>query len=433
MTKDKSTEALLGLPSKNGGSNENSVCLIVPPNTFLLDPLMYPPLGPLYIASTLEQAGYSVEFLDLRDSSQLEKVKFPRAKYYGLTGTTAEYNSAIQIKNLIKKQNPQNVVIIGGAHATVKPNEAAEEFDAVIVGEGERSILKVLQGARGIINLGGFEDIDVIPFPARHLLQPEAKFSYKLYGGEKYSPTEPATTITSTRGCPFNCAFCASPAIHNRKIRFRSAENFVEEIKQVITEYDCRTFRFIDDNFPLRKTRTFKIAELLEPLKIKFRCHTRTSLVDEEILVALRKAGCHEIAYGLEVADDYVLEKMQKHETVEDQIRGVRLAKEAGLVVRLYLMVGLPYETWDTISNTKRFIEENREYIDKYTLNTFAPYPGTDIYNNPDKYHITWMEMDYNKLLQYADEVLIATEDCTRKEFIKHKLELSRFLEKTLG
>ena len=409
------------------------VCLIVPPNTFLLDPLMYPPLGPLYIASILEQEGHGVLFLDLRNTKRLEEVRFPKAEYYGLTATTAGYNSAVKIKTLIKNQNPRSVVFIGGVHATVKPDEAAEEFDAVIVGEGERSIFKVLQGAGGIIKLGGIEDIDAIPFPARHLLKPEARFSRKLFEGEKYRQSELATTITSTRGCPFDCAYCASPTICDRKIRFRSAENFVEEVEHIITEYGCRSFKFIDDNFPLRRTRTLEIAELLEPLKINFRCHTRTSLVDEEILLALRKAGCNEIAYGLEVSDDYVLKKIQKHETVEDQKRGVRLAKEAGLVVRLYLMVGLPFETWNTISNTKRFIVENREYIDKYTLSTFAPYPGSDIYNDPDKYSIIWMERDYSKLLQFKDEALIATEDCTREEFTEHRRDMSRFLEETLG
>ncbi|GAH51078.1 unnamed protein product [marine sediment metagenome] len=176
-----------------------------------------------------------------------------------------------------------------------------------------------------------------------------------------------------------------------------------------------------------------EIAELLEPLEINFRCHTKTSLVDEEILLALRKAGCNEIAFGLEVADDYVLKKIQKHETVEDQKRGVRLAKEAGLIVRLYMMVGLPFETWDTISNTKQFISDNRKYIDKYTLSMLVPYPGTDIYDNPDKYLITWMERDYDMLLQFKEEALIETEDCTQKEFTAHRRDLSRFLEKTLG
>lgn len=410
-----------------------AVCLIVPPNNFLLDPLMYPPLGPLYIASVLEREGYDVLFLDLRATERLEEVSFPEVEYYGLTATTAGYNSAVKIKALIKSQNQRCVVFIGGVHATVRPDEAAEEFDAVIVGEGERAVFEVLQGARGIVKADAVEDIDSIPFPARHLLKPEARFSCGLFEGEKYRRTELATTIISTRGCPFDCAFCASPAIYDGKIRFRSAENFVDELKHLASEYGCRSFKFIDDNFPLKKARTLEIAELLEPLEINFRCHTKTSLVDEELLLALPKAGCNEIAFGLEVADDYVLKKIQKHETVENQKRGVRLAKEAGLIVRLYMMVGLPFETWDTISNTKQFISENREYIDKYTLSTFVPYPGTDIYDNPDKYLITWMERDYDKLLQFKEEALIETEDCTQKEFTAHRRDLSKFLEKTLG
>lgn len=414
-----------------GPNSNGDICLIVPPNVFLLDPLMYPPLGPLYVASALEQKGYNIKFLDLRAIKNLENVRFPEAKYYGLTATTAGYESAVEIKNMVNAQKPGRIVFIGGAHATVKPDEVAEEFDAIIVGEGVTSVFKVLQGERGIIKSPLIEDIDSIPYPARHLLRREAQISHRLFKGEKYGASEIATTITSTLGCPFNCAYCAGPTIWNRKVRFRSPENFVGEIKQVIADYDCKNFRFIDDNFPLKKDRILKITELLEPLDIKFRCHTRTSLVDEEILSALKRAGCTELAFGIEVADDYVLKKIQKDETVEDHEVGIRLAKEAGLLVRAYLMVALPFETWGTIANTKRFMTRNRRRIDKYTLSTFAAYPGSDIYNNPGKYNIVWMERRCSKLLQFSDEASIATEECSREELTEHKNELSKFLEKT--
>lgn len=413
-----------------GPNSKGDICLIVPPNIFLLDPLMYPPLGPLYVAATLEQKGFNIKFLDLRAVECLEDVVFPEAEYYGLTATTAGYESAVEIKNIIKAQTPGSTVFIGGAHATVKPDEVAEEFDAVIVGEGVRSVFKVLQGERGLIKSPIVEDIDTIPYPARHLLCQEAQVSNRLLKGEKYRSSEPATTITSTLGCPFKCAYCAAPTIWGRKVRFRSPENFVGEIKQIIADYGCRNFRFIDDNFPLKKDRILKITDLLEPLDIKFRCHTRTSLVDEEILSALKRVGCTELAFGVEVADDYVLAKIQKDETVEDHEIGLRLAKEAGLLVRVYLMVALPFETWDTISNTKQFMKRNRRHIDTYTLSTFMAYPGSDIYDNPSKYNIVWMERQCSKLLQFSERASIATEECSREELTEHRNELSKFLKK---
>jgi len=393
---------------------------------------MYPPLGPLYIASALEQKGHDVLLLDLRDVNQLETVQFPKVKYYGLTATTAGINSATKIKNLIKFRHPQSVVFIGGVHATVKPDELTEEFDAVIVGEGEKSVFKVFQGARGIIKSDVIEDIDIIPYPARHLLKPNARFSSQLFEGQKYVESEMATTITSTRGCPFNCAYCASPTIWKRRIRFRSPENFVGEIRQIIDTYGCRNFKFVDDNFPLNKQRILEIAQLLEPLNIHFRCHTRVSLIDEEVLSALKMAGCNEIAYGVETTDDYVLEKIQKGETVEQQEHALHLTKDAGLLVRLYLMVGLPFETWDTIHCLKEFIIKNRKLIDKYTLSTMAPYPGTDIHDNPQKYDIIWMERDYDKFLLYENQALIATTECSQMELTEHKKVLSNFLAKNL-
>jgi len=380
----------------------------------------------------LEHVGYDVLFLDLRDVNQLEEVQFPEVKYYGLTATTAGINSALKIKNLIKIQNPKSVVFIGGVHATVKPDELVKEFDAVVVGEGERSVFKVLRGNRGIIKSDIINDINSIPYPARHLLKPDARTSSWLYAGQKYEEAEIATTITSTRGCPFNCSYCASPAMWNRKIRFRSPENFAGEIKQIMDTYGCRNFKFVDDNFPLNKSRIIKISQQLEPLNISFRCHTRASLVDEEILSSLKMAGCNEIAFGIETTDDYVLEKIQKGETVEQQEYALRLARDTGFLVRLYLMVGLPFETWDTITLLKEFILRNKEYIDKYTLSTMAPYPGTDIHDNPEKYDVIWMEKNYDKFLLYEDRALIATTECSQEELTEHRKVLSKFLAKNL-
>lgn len=408
------------------------VCLIATPCTFLFDPVMYPPIGLLYIASVLEQEGYEVLFMDLRTTSQLETVQFPHVKYYGLTATTTEINSAVKIKNMIKAQNPQSVVFIGGAHATVKPEEMINEFDAVIVGEGEKSVFKVLQGARGIIKSSPIEDINTIPYPARHLLTPDARFSSRLFEGQKYGLSNIASTLTSTRGCPFNCAFCASPTIWNRKIRFRSPENFVGEIKQLIENYGCRNFKFIDDNFSFNRSRLFEIVDLMEPLNIRFRFHTRVSLVDEEILAALKRAGCNEVAYGIETPDDYILEKLHKGETREREEHALRITKDVGFLTRLYLMICLPYETWDTIQLTKEFITRNKDCITKYTLSTMAPYPGTDIYNNPENYDVIWMEKDYDKLLAYEGTSLIATTECSQEELTEHRTMLSKFLIKTL-
>jgi len=95
-------------------------------------------------------------------------------------------------------------------------------------------------------------------------------------------------------------------------------------------------------------------------------------------------------------------------------------------------MVGLPFETWNTIQQLKEFIIRNKEYIDKYTLSTLTPYPGTDIYNNPEKYEIVWMEQDYDKLLLYEDEALIATTECSREELTEHRKVLDKFLTKNL-
>ncbi|GAH68198.1 unnamed protein product, partial [marine sediment metagenome] len=256
--------------------------------TFLLDPLMYPPLGALHIASKLLQEGHEVKFFDLRDYQMgVENlVVYPQADLYGITASTSGYNEAVKIKNTLKKIRRLVPVVIGGSHASVRPEECNKEFDATIVGEGETSIMKVIDGARGIVTSPIIKDIDTLPYPARHLLRQEARVSYNIFGGQKYSTNEAGSTVTSTRGCPFECSYCCSPCIWAGKIRFRSPENFVGEIKEIGEKYGAKRFKFVDDNFPLKKQRIIDIMDLLEPMDIQFRCHTKTSLVNQEVLEA---------------------------------------------------------------------------------------------------------------------------------------------------
>jgi len=184
------------------------ITLINPDSPFLTDPKVMPPLGLLYIASSLERAGVKVNFVDMAGGSPQT---IPKTEYYGMTATTPQFHDAVEILRKIRFVNPESKVCIGGPHATLRPSECLEAgFDAVVVGEGELAIHDFLNGEMGVLE-HRVGDIDSIPFPDRRLVK---DYDYRIDG-------ERATTIMTSRGnCPYRCAFCAH--VWKTKLRFRS-------------------------------------------------------------------------------------------------------------------------------------------------------------------------------------------------------------------
>lgn len=417
------------------------ICLILPPNPILENPAMQPPLGPLYLAAALEAKGHRVKIIDLRTEKTILQEMIPRGRdFYGVSATTGEYNYAKQIAEILRSREPNATRIIGGCHATHLPVETLREmdYDLAVIGEGEETILELMEWTppelvKGIAYREGddivvneerplIQDLDTIPFPARHLLP--TSFAPDLYYGARYGRGEIATSLITERGCPFNCAYCAN---WDRKLRFRSVENVVEEVKLCIEKFNCRRFKIIDDEFGMGRERAFDLMAALEPLGIHFRAATRSDVVNAELLIAMKRAGLDEISYGVETADDDVLRRINKRETVEDSMSAVGWAKALGIRVKTYLMVCLPYETWDTVQRVKDFMRMTKP--DKWTLSTFIPYPGCDIYKQPEKYDVRIIERCYSKYWLYQDDPI--TENiggANREELRQHRIELWNYL-----
>jgi len=397
------------------------VTLIHPSNEFLSTPKMYFSLGLLYIAAVLEEAGHEVKVADLRGNEGLDAV--PRAQFYGITATTSmQISHAKKLVRQLKSRDPWSVTVLGGHHALYFPEECAKHFDVVVVGDGEKTVLDVVDGrARGIVYGGLTKDLDSIPFPARHLLPEEAVFSNALFEGEKYGKGPKATTIITSRGCPYQCAFCPQMKI----IRFRSPQNVAEEIRYLQKRYNCHHFRFVDDSFTINKKRLFEICNLFEPLNIHFRTQTRSDLLEPEMCEALCNAGCDELGLGVETANDNVLKLIKKGETVEDHRRAVEMAKESGLRVKVNWMTGLPGETWKTIEENKAFMREMKP--DRWILNQFCPFPGCDIWRNPEKYGVKILNRDWSLYYNFTKS-FIETDVASNEELNAHFDEFRRFL-----
>lgn len=413
------------------------ITLIQPPNPFLTTPTMYFPLGLLYIAAVLENAHHQVKIADLRampqlSSSALEEsfvaesflhVLLDEADFYGVTATSSlEIADAKAISQTLKELHPKAVTIIGGSHASILPEDCTNDFDVVVVGEGEEAILDIVDGGvRGIVQGGFIKDLDALPYPARHLLPEKAVFSSKLIEGEKYGEGPKATTTISSRGCPYSCAFCSQPHF----VRYRSPELFVNEVKFLQDRFGCQHFRFVDDAFTLNKERLFQICLLLQPLNVHYRAQTRADLVTDEMCKALRASGCDELAIGVESADNQVLKTVNKSETDEDMKQAVQLIKASGMRAKTYWMTGLPKETWLSIELNKLFMKEVKP--DRWTLSMFAPFPGCNIERNPEKYGVKILNRDYNLYGNFSKS-FIQTDVASNEELNLHYQEFYKYL-----
>ena len=417
-------------------------CLIVLPNPVLESPRMQVPLGVLYLGAVLEKEGYDIFITDMRAEYKLNPNLIPRGyDIYGVTATTAEYNYAKQLGEWLRIKEPKAKLIIGGPHATHLPMETLKEteYDIAVIGEGEETILD-LASQKDLSSIPGIaykhhtlidvtkprpliKNLDIIPFPARHLLPYDHTFTRDLYPGARYGYGEPATALITERGCPFRCAYCAN---WDRGLRLRSIENVVKEVEECIEVFHCRHFKIIDDEFGVPKSRALKLCEALEPLNIKFRAATRVDMVDLELLKAFKKAGCEEIAFGVETPDETILKAMNKRQTLEQCKNAVKWAKEAGLRVKTYFMVCLPKETWESVEKLKAFVREAKP--DKWTLSTFIPYPGCDIWANPEKYGVKILEKDFSKYWLYQDNSMIETDVASRDELNQHRIHLFKWL-----
>lgn len=371
--------------------------------------------------------------VDLSTKDPCSKLSLPNADVYGISAVTPQVRDTQNIIEIIKG-NCDAPVIVGGPHATALPEDMLKRgCDAVVVGEGEISMTKALHdfevgSLRPVYNEEVVRDLDAIPFPARHLL-PDSSIRTHDIMKSKYA--EGGTTcIIGGRGCPFRCSFCPNII---RKVRYRSPHNIVKEIEEVIDKYGIHQFKFQDDCFTLVPRWLFKLCDELEELEVYFRCITRADRMSKEVAKRLYKAGGRDVSFGTESGSNKVLEINNKLMTVEENEKAYRNAKEAGLTTICNLIFGLPGEDKKTCQETKKFLSHNRKFIDVVNLGIFVPYPGTDVWNNPDKFNVEILTKDFEKYWfvghQYDDVVFVRNRKVSLEKMIQLKADMFRFVE----
>ena len=387
------------------------ICLINPPQTALWNPLSYPPLGLLYIAARLEQEGFAVEIHNQPHRTlEDQQDEIPEADVYGISATTPTIPEVARLVHYLRRRNPIAPVAVGGIHATVDPHEtlALTDADHVFAGEGEYVFPEFCKNpaAFGAITTASrIYGLDKLPLPARHLLprsvicddsgihagEDRAKKQRVASAAGKADENEPATTIMTSRGCPYRCAFCCKTKTTSG-VRYRSPGSIFAELGHLRDEYGIRHFRIVDDAFTLDVDRALDLMALTEGKGLKFTTILRAdSLVgpgrNRGMVERLRAGGMHTASFGVESGSQAVLDRVNKRETLAEIKQAIRWCKECGITVKVFLIFGLPGETLETIEETKQFFRDAQP--DSYTLSSFVPLPGSDIYEHPEQYGLT--------------------------------------------
>lgn len=408
-------------------------------NILLIDPPFYRfigyynryfPLGLAYLAAGLRQAGHEVliydadsninpskmDFAHLEDSyphylqslandkhpiweEMRERIREFKPDVIGISAWTTFAASSFKIASLSKEYNENIPVVMGGPHVSIRFDEVMKispDVDFLVRGEGERVFINLLNAIDAGFNRPStiddelsaikgisyrqngniihnrpeafIEDLDSIPLPARDLLMNKSSYSSEDMG-----------LIMTSRGCPFNCSYCAT-SIWERKTRYRSIDNVIDEIKAVKTQYGTRQFTFKDDSFTVNRSRVMEFCKRLinEQVNISWDCNTRVNLVDEEMLKAMKKAGCNGIKVGIETGSERILKMINKKIAFDHCRKAARLFRKSGIHWTGYFMMGFPSETKDDVYQTLQFMHELQP--DYASLSVYEPFPGTDLF-----------------------------------------------------
>jgi radical SAM superfamily enzyme YgiQ (UPF0313 family) len=369
-----------------------------PPRQITREDIVVPPLGISYLAAVLEGEGYKVSIIDafaegLDINTLEERIKSSSPDIVGITGMTPVIDNAFRVVKIAKKY--ARYIVIGGPHVSVFGNrifEQCADIDYAIQGEGENSfplLLDALKLNKDINNVHGLltrdinnppsqfiDNLDALPFPARHLL-PNERYRYILSRGK-------VTTLFTSRGCPYHCIFC-DKAVFGSKWRARSASNVLAEIELIVKEFRINSMIFYDDLFTLKKERVIEICKgiIEKGLGIEWKCEGRVNIVDKETLSWMKKAGCSMIAYGVESGNQKGLDYLNKGTKIAEIRNAFELTRRAGIKPMAYFVLGIPVETYEDELDTIEFAKEIRPAYAQFSV--LSPVRGTRLYDDAIK------------------------------------------------
>lgn len=423
------------------------ILLLTPPATTEIGRFLAetPPLGLLYLAGYLEKNGYTdlkvvdTDALRMTWQEVEELLKKEKPDLLGITGTSYIMPVVLKTAKLARELLPEAIIVSGGFGPTIEPEKTLREFPGttnfVVVGEGETTFLELIQrlekgekkfdDIKGLAYLennklittparGFIWDLDSIPWPAYHLLQPAFLDYYGMHAQYK-EMGRPNAVMLASRGCPHRCAFCS---LKSKPYRARDPKKVVQEMRFYRDKYKIQSIQIYDDEFiGLNPKQNEWIKELCEEIEkeglhkeLTFLVQGRCSeYVDLEILEKMKEAGFVWIWWGVESGSQKILDLIKKDIKVENVFKVFKLAKKAGIKSMMFIMVGFPGEIPADIKLTANIIKKAKP--DQVRIHILSPYPGSELRDYLEK----------NNLLE--------TTDCykfdSRTNVIHHTFEMS--------
>jgi anaerobic magnesium-protoporphyrin IX monomethyl ester cyclase len=438
-----------------GTSLKAHVTLVNPPYPVEAPQAIFIPLGISYLAAVLEEKGYQVDVIDCQVSHPTQKdledeFKQRQPDMVGVTSATLTYLPAVEIVKTAKQALPNCLALMGGPHVTVMDEQTLSEnpeADIIVRGEGEQTMLELarLFSNGNLKNLGEvagitfkkngqifqtparpfIKNIDELPLPAHK------HFEMSMYRilGKTYLP------IITSRGCPFQCAFCLASHMCGRGFRTRSPSKVVDELEWLRDTFGASAVAFYDDTFTFDAKRAVAICDEMKSRNVDllWDCRTRVDRVSKELLAKLRNTNCQVIHFGVESGSQKMLNAMRKGTTVEQNATAIKWAKEVGILVAISLVLGYPGETPEMMKQTIDFVR--RTEPDYVYICEAVPYPGTELHDvvkelgwkmSPD-----WSQ--YHEQTQVFKSPLLPLEKIeeTKKAFYDHFFSPSYYLRKS--
>ena len=361
-----------------------------------------PPMGVLYLAAYLNDHGIKTKVIDaafqsMTISQVVAKVASYNPKLVGISGMTPHFKSIKMLCDALKESDESIKICLGGPHFNATLGEAFEYINAdyIVFGEGEKTLEELYRNINeeDLSHINGLiftkdqrvimnaprpaeSDLDKLPFP--NLYQLDTVVNYRV----RYGLYERVTGIMASRGCPFKCSFCDVYVTQGRKLRLRTPQNIIDEIKFNLENFNIREYIFKDSTFTINRDWVNQIVDriLEEKFHISWTINTRVELIDRYLAKRLKEAGCRKISFGVESGNETILNNINKNITLEKIREAFSVLNDLKIESHAFFMIGNIGETVETVEQTIKLSMEL-----KATWAAFSPtvaYPGTQLYKD---------------------------------------------------
>lgn len=359
------------------------------------------PEGLLYPAAMALKDGHEVHVVDghaeyLTPDEVVERVVALKPDVVGCGATTPEFPHESKALQAIRERTGC-VTVTGGPHVSAIPVETLRDnphIDYVVRHEGEYTFQELLRALEAKASPGtvqglayrekgepvltaprpAIQNLDELPWPAWELVPMD-----KYYFADPRAGIKKMASVTTSRGCPFNCIFCFS--MHGKKIRYRNPKLVVDEIEELKRRYGTEYIFFHDETLTFDRARTLLMLQDMidRKLNVEWTCMTRAASLDDEVVAMMAASGCTRASLGIESGSQKILDAAKKHVDQPTLRRAFQLLDKHGIEGRGSLILGLPGETPETIRETIDFIKTLDVKVAAFNIVT--PYPGTVLYD----------------------------------------------------